>query len=123
MLTGCILAESLRTGVELRFPALRITRIARTDVSATASPTQPPIFTEINFEAPDAYADELAALLSAALAEGPNWYADFRTGDDHVIVFAGRIFRYRAGDAEGRAEAVAYGRELGIPEAQLDWGD
>ncbi|MEU4236318.1 hypothetical protein [Actinoplanes sp. NPDC026619] len=123
MLTGCILAESLRVGAELRFPDMRITRIHRADVSASASPTQPKIFTEINFEAPDEYADELAETLAGALAEGPDWYADFRAGDDHVVIFPGRIFRYSVGDARGRAEAVTYGRDLGIPEAQLDWGD
>ncbi|GIM94335.1 hypothetical protein [Paractinoplanes toevensis] len=123
MLTGCILAESLRVGAELHFPALRITRIARADVSASASPTQPTVFTEINFEAPDEYADELAATLAGALAEGPNWYADFRAGDDHVVVFPGRVFRYRVGDPAGREEAVRYGRDQGIPEPQLDWGD
>jgi hypothetical protein len=123
MLTGCILAESLEVGTELHFPDMRITRIARADVSSTASATQPPIFTEINFEAPDEYAEELAETLAAALSDGPNWYADFRTGPDHVIVFPGRVFRYRVGDAAGRAEAVAHGRAQGIPEPQLDWGD
>jgi hypothetical protein len=38
-------------------------------------------------------------------------------------VFAGRVFRYREGDAAGREEAVAHGRAAGTPEHQLDWGD
>jgi hypothetical protein len=38
-------------------------------------------------------------------------------------VFAGQIFRYRAGDEAGRAAAVAYGESAGVPERQLDWDD
>lgn len=37
------------------------------------------------------------------------------------MVYAGCTFHYARGDAAGRAEAVAYGREHGVPEAQLDW--
>jgi hypothetical protein len=31
------------------------------------------------------------------------------------------VFRYPRGDAAGRARAQAYGRQAGVPEAQLDW--
>jgi hypothetical protein len=44
-------------------------------------------------------------------------------GDDHVVVYADRIFRYRRGDRHGRDEAVAYGRTVGVPDHQLDWRD
>ena len=36
-------------------------------------------------------------------------------------MFPGQIFRYPRGDAAGRAEAQAYGRQLANPEPQLDW--
>jgi len=49
--------------------------------------------------------------------------ADFIVGDDHVVVFANRIFRYRIGDDAGREEAVSWGRSVGTPDHQLDWGD
>jgi hypothetical protein len=42
-------------------------------------------------------------------------------GNDHVVVFAGRHFRYGRGDQAGRAEAVEYGKTVGVPEHQLDW--
>jgi hypothetical protein len=79
------------------------------------------VFTVLEFEADDAVADELAETLAGLLIEGPNWYADFRAGAEHVVVFPGRIFRYAVGDQDGRAAAVEYGRQLGIPESQLDW--
>ena len=50
------------------------------------------------------------------------WYADYPSTTEHVVVFAGRSFRYRKGDAEARAEAVGFGRAAGTPEHQLDWG-
>jgi hypothetical protein len=57
------------------------------------------------------------------LREEGGCYADFRAGGDHVVVFAGKVFRYRRGDQDGRAEVMDYGRAMGVPEPQLDWPD
>jgi hypothetical protein len=121
MVKGRILAESLRSGAALVVPGLELTRVSRVDV-ANHTPDQPPTWTLLDITAPDERAEELAAALSAALEPQGGWYADFRTGADHVVVFAGRIFRYAVSDPAGREEAVAYGRSVGVPEAQLDWG-
>jgi hypothetical protein len=123
MLHGRIIAESLRPGTELAVPGLALTSLTRVDVAASAGPGQPPVWTLIDVAAPNAAAGQLAAALSTALAADGGWYADFRDGPDRVVVFAGHIFRYPAGDAAGRAEAVAYGRRAGVPESQLDWDD
>jgi hypothetical protein len=121
MLAGRIIAESLIVGAELDVPSLRLTRVTRTDVSDSSTPAQPDVFTLLDIEADDTHADLLAEALSAMLAEGPGWYADFRVGDDRVIVFPGSVYRYPVGDAKGREAAVEHGRALGIPENQLDW--
>lgn len=141
MLTGRIILESLRVGSELRIPGLVTTWIGRQDVSSSTAPFQPDVWTLLDFEAPDEAYDALVEGLSGALAAGQGWYADFRigdnasdgdtagdgdtgdgdTGDEHVVVYAGRVFRYRIGDAASRAEAMEYGRKEGIPEDQLDW--
>ena len=123
MLKGLLLAESLRIGAELRLPGLRLVGVVRRDVSASVSATQPPIWTFVEFEAPDDAAQELAAALARSLLAEGGWYADFAVCDDHVVVFADRIFRYRRGDQAARAEAVEYGKLMGVPEPQLDWGD
>ncbi len=123
MLTGCLLAESLAVGADLKVPDLVVTRLGRQDVSRGTVPTQPDVWTFVNFEAPDERADELASVLAEMLLADDGWYADFRVGDDHVVVFSGRVFRYRVGDKAGRAEAEDYGRRAGTPEHQLDWGD
>jgi hypothetical protein len=70
-----------------------------------------------------ATADELAAALAGALLPDDGWYADFQSADEHVVVFAGRVFRYRRGDADARADVVAYGLSVGTPEHQLDRGE
>jgi hypothetical protein len=121
MLRGCILAESLRPGAVLEVPDLRVVRLWREDVSASAAPDQPPLWTLLDVEAPDERADELADALAAALLSEGGWYADFRVGADHVVVFAGRSFRYRRGDEPARAHVAAYGTSVGVPEHQLDW--
>jgi hypothetical protein len=36
-------------------------------------------------------------------------------------IFPGKIFRYPRGDAAAPAAAQAHGRQLAIPEHQLDW--
>jgi hypothetical protein len=123
MLKGTLLAESLRIGAVLEVAGLRATRLSRRDVSASASAAQPSVWTFLDFEADDDLADPLAQSLADTLLADGGWYADFTVGDDHVVVFAGRIFRYRRGDQSGRAAAAAYGRTVGVPDDQLDWTD
>jgi hypothetical protein len=123
MLKGTLLAESLRIGASLDVAGLRVTRLSRHDVSASTSAAQPPVWTFLDFEADDDVADPLAQSLAGALLANGGWYADFTVGDDHVVVFAGKIFRYRRDDQTGRAAAVEYGRTVGVPDHQLDWTD
>lgn len=123
MLHGRILAESLRIGCDLQVRGLRMARVDRLDVSGGAAPYQPDVWTLLDVEGPDDVADELASTLAAALIEGQGWYADFRVGTEHVVVFPGRVFRYPVGGQAGRDEAVEYGRSAGVPAHQLDWGE
>jgi hypothetical protein len=123
MLRGRLLTESLRIGIDLRVPSLRVVRIGRHNVSDSTSTSQPDIWTFLDFEAPDEVADELAEALAESLTDDPGWYADFEIDRDHIIVFPGRVFRYAKGDQAGRAAAVEYGRRVGVPEHQLDWGE
>jgi hypothetical protein len=122
MFRGRLLAESLRTGVEMTLPGLTLVRISRQDVSDSATPSQPSVRTSLDFELPDDRADELAVLLAHALSPDDGWYADYQSATEHVVVFSGRSFRYGKGDDAARAEAVAFGRAAGTPEHRLDWG-
>lgn len=122
MLSGTLLAESIRVGAELNLDGLVVTKIFRRDISGEPS-GMPGTWTFIEFQAEDNRADEVAQTLSEILIAGGGWYADFGVGDPHVVVFAGRVFRYRTGDEAGRAEATEYGLSVGCPADQLDWTD
>jgi hypothetical protein len=137
---GRSLAESLRVGLDLEVRELTMVRIGRHDVSTSTTPfpdagppadptargastSQPAVLTFVDFKAPDELAEELAGALAAALLAEDGWWADFVVDDEHVAVFAGRVFRYRLGDRVGRDEAVEYGLAMGTPRHQLDWGE
>jgi hypothetical protein len=118
--SGVLIAESIRIGVtldDLRLGVQRIRRLASGDVDAG----QPPHWTLIDFTASIDDASSLAESLSSALDTDPAWYADFRSACETFVIFPGRVFRYPRGSDADRAEAVAHGRDLGIPASQLDW--
>jgi hypothetical protein len=122
VLKGVLVAESLPVGVELGGELLRVTRIVRVADGVEAA-GQPAAWTLLHFEAAEDDAEALAETLAAALSPTGGWYVDYTTTSEKFVIFAGRIFRYPRGDAAGRAEAVAYGRSVGVPEKQLDWGE
>ncbi|MEU5873498.1 hypothetical protein AB0A73_18315 [Glycomyces sp. NPDC047369] len=122
MVTGTLVAESLRTGAEIDAVPLRLTRIRRGGVGSAAG-GQPQVWTVLDFEADDAAAEPLAAALSAALDPESPWYVDFATAAERFVVFAGKVFRYPRSDAQGRAAAVAHALAIGVPEEQTDWPD
>lgn len=122
VIEGCLIGESLRAGSVIESAGLRIRRIVRMQV-ADPAPTQPPVWTVIDFAADDADPGQLAAVLAECLRPDGGWYADFTAGAEHYIVFGGRSFHYRRGDEQARAAAAAYGRTVGVPEHQLDWRD
>ena len=114
MLSGTLLAESIGVGAELRIDGLTVTNIYRQD-QPDEPPGMPATWTVIEFQADDDRADELAQKLASVMIAEGGWYADFGVGGDHVVVFAGRVFRYRAGDEVGRAAATEYGVSVGCP--------
>jgi hypothetical protein len=121
MIEGTLIAESLRVGANLDNLPLTVRKINRLRPGDT-TPEQPEIWTLLEFEAAEADAGNLARTFADALDDQPmTWYADFRSPAETFVVFPGRIFRYPRGDHAGRAAAEAYGRQLAIPESQLDW--
>ena len=119
---GVLIGESLLLGKALDGFALTAKKVWRSEAGDVAA-GQPRIWTFIEFEAPSHEAEPLAAALSESLDPHTGWYCDFHSDAETWVVFAGRTFRYRRGDAAARAEATAYGRQLGTPEPQLDWPD
>jgi hypothetical protein len=122
MISGYVIAEGMRTGSRLSGIPLELTKIERYAV-ASATAEQPGVWTMIEFKFAESDAERMIAALAEALEERGGWYSDFPLGDERIVVFAGRVFRYSPGDEVARAEAQAYGRERGVPEPQLDWAD
>jgi hypothetical protein len=63
----------------------------------------------------------VADAIAACLDTVGGWYCDLHTSTDTVVVFPGRVFRYPAGDGDGRRAAADHAREIGTPESQIDW--
>lgn len=51
------------------------------------------------------------------------WYASLTVGDEHVVVFSGRVRRMKCGDQSRRAEVEGYARPVEAPGHQTDHGD
>ena len=118
---GTILAESLEPGTVLEGHGMRVIRWSRYEVGDAAA-YQPPVWTAIEFEAPEGSGVALADQLAACLLS-PGWYVNSNSHDEATIVFPGKVFRYRRGDPAGRRAAQDHGRHCGVPEPQLDWTD
>ncbi len=121
MYDGAIILESLRVGTDLTgFPLItrKLSRYAANGTSAD----QPKVWSVLEFEVDDARTVALADAL-AGILDQPGWYADFHNDEEIFVIFPGRVFRYRRGDQDRRAEAQRHGRTLAIPEPQLDWAD
>ena len=121
VIRGAILAESLSPGTGFDGHGMRVIRCARYEVTGTAE-YQPPIWTLIEFEAPESSSDALASELADSLLS-PGWYANWNSDTVATVVFPCKIFRYPRGNQAGREEAQAHGRSVGVPEPQLDWTD
>ena len=119
MLEGTLIAESLRVGTTLTDLNLTVRKISRYRAGGT-TPDQPSIWTTLEFEAEQSDAKELAEVFAQVL-DLPGWYVNFQSPAESFVVFPGKIFRYPRGDAAGRAAAQAHGRQLAIPDPQLDW--
>ena len=115
---GLLLKESLKDKAIL--DRLTITRQETWQVE-NAAPIQPSTWQALWFEGEEEQADRIAQDLSQALH--PDWYCNLVTEPHSYAVFGGKVFKYPRGDEKGRTQAQAYGRSVGIPESQLDWGE
>jgi hypothetical protein len=123
MVSGYVIAESMRTGSQLANIPLRLTKIERRAIE-NAPAEQPAVWTMIEFEFAEQDAERIAAALADVLDERGGWgYSDFSLGNEKLVIFPGRVFRYSRGDKAARADAQAHGRSLGVPDSQLDWSD
>lgn len=121
MANGVLIIESLRAGAKLEGVPLTVRSLVRVEMTGVAD-YQPPVWTIVEFETPDATVDLLAEQFAEAL-DTPGWYVDFHTSADVFVVFPGKVIKYARGDDRARSEAKKYARSVGVPESQLDWGE
>jgi hypothetical protein len=121
VIRGAFIAESLRVGTVLDGHGMVLTRCSRYEVRNVPA-YQAPVWTLVEFEAPESADAPLADALAGTLLQ-PGWYANWNSETQSTVVYPGRIFRYPRFDRAGREEAAEHGRALGVPEPQLDWGE
>ncbi len=114
---GVLLKESLEDVSIL--DGLNITKTETWAVSNNAQ-IQPPQWAAIYFEAQEPTVQETAQKLSHAL-KPKGWYTTLLSDKDIFVIFPNRVFHYQKGDQAARAEAIAFGQTIGIPDDQLDW--
>ena len=75
-------------------------------------------------EVPDEQAATVAERISQSLdrpdEQKDAWYADFKSNTKHYIIFPGKVFHIDR-TSEAYEDIRAYGKTLGIPDAQLDF--
>ena len=119
MLKGLLLKESLKD--ERILNRVRVTATERWDIQ-NAAEFQPAVWTALSFEINEDQAASFCEELSRAL-HASGWYVDAATAAQKYVIFPGKVFCYPRGDVLQRAAAQQFGRTLGIPESQLDWGE
>lgn len=119
MFTGLLLKESLKD--ESVMDLVHITKIETWDVEHAAI-FQPKVWTAIYFEGDESEIDYIVLELSQSL-KPRGWYINISTKEYAYVIFPNKIFKYREGDKEEEKEAIEYGRSIGIPDRQLDWGE
>ena len=73
-------------------------------------------------EVPAEKASEMAEKISRALDHGHDWYADYKTDDEHYIIYRDKVFHVTDRSNEKQyGEATAYGISVGIPAYQVDF--
>jgi hypothetical protein len=122
MVTGVLIAESLRVGGELSGVPVQVSKLSRIEATSVTA-GQPRHWTLLEFQAADADAERLAGALAGCLEPTGGWYANYNTAAEAFVIFADRVFRYPHGDTASRARAEEYARSVGVPEPQLDWQD
>lgn len=67
--------------------------------------------------------EQFSRVLISAPAQDGNWFVDMKEGNEKYIIFKDKILKYRIGNQAEKALVCAQCRELGIPDAQMDWSE
>ncbi|MHB9010623.1 MAG: hypothetical protein ACYC49_00125 [Ignavibacteriaceae bacterium] len=118
--TGLIILESLINNAVLPHE-IKTTKTEIWDVD-NAVPGQPNRWTAVYFTVAKKSVNHVAQVLSELL-QPKGWYLNISDADTMMVVFPHKVFKYSKGDVAKRQEVIAFGRTVGVPESQLDWGE
>ena len=116
---GVIIKESLENK-----NVLRNVKIVKTKVEKVTDKHKTPWikkWTLHNVEISEEYAEKIVEEISKSLDSKHNWYAYFKYGKTHFIIFRNKIFKIKRTSKEQYDKAKEYGISLGIPEYQVDF--
>ena len=116
---GVIIEESLENK-----NVLRNVKIVKTKVEKVTDKHKTPWikkWTLHNVEISEEYAEKIVEEISKSLDSKHNWYADFKDGKTHFIIFRNKIFKIKRTSKEQYDKVKEYGISLGIPEYQVDF--
>ncbi len=117
--TGVIIEESLENKDVLRKVKIVKTKIEQVTEKHKTSWIKR--WTLHTVKIPENQAAIIAVELSRALDSQHRWYADFKNGTHHFIIFRNKIFHIDRKSKEQYDSAKQYGIALGIPEYQVDF--
>lgn len=73
-------------------------------------------------EIPEEKSVQIAQEISKSFdPQHPDWYADYKNGKYHLIIYSGKIFKVDLQNPVLYKDAKAYGVSIGIPEYQVDF--
>ncbi len=72
-------------------------------------------------EIPENEIDDVAERISKSFDNDhiSNWYADFKNGEHHYIVFPGKVFKLDRTKKSDYEEMAKYGVQIGVPAYQI----
>jgi hypothetical protein len=78
-------------------------------------------WTKLKVTIPQDWAEFYAQKISEVMDPEHTWYADFKNDQTHYIIFYDRVFMIDRSQPLDYEDVKNYGRELGIPDYQLDF--
>lgn len=118
--TGVIIEESLTDK-----SVLNDVKIIKTNVELVTEEHKTPWVKQWTLHDVEIAVDNVAEVvekISQALDREHNWYADFKTDQEHFIIYRDKVFYITdRSDKTQYDEATQYGISIGIPDYQVDF--
>lgn len=116
---GVIIEESL-----IDNSVLKNLKIESTDVGIVTEKHKTPWvkqWTMHNVLIPQEDAANIAEQISYSLDSDHQWFADFKTEEEHYVIFREKVFHINRYESQDYEAATRYGIQIGLPKYQVDF--